>query len=738
MKQIFFIFLLLIFVQTCYAQLNDSLQNKLNEVLISANKFDEKLRDVPRQIDIIDSKKITQLNKQNTADLLQETGNISIQKSQQGGGSIIMRGFEANRVLLVVDGVRLNNAIYRSGHLQNVLRIDQHMLERVEIIYGPGSLIYGSDALGGVVHFVSKKPVLNQSLSSGLHSRFSEVNSEFTNSISITAGYQKWAWLACVTSSTFGDLRQGKNRNTAIGSLGERNTYQARVGDTDRVIKNEDPSLQVGSAYKQIDALAKILFQTKTHQSHLINLQFSSTGDVPRYDRLTEYTNDTPNSAQWFYGPEIRTLASYQFEDTKIRRLYERIRITAAYQYIEESRNNRNFNKDNGNPNNSNNFLNRRNEYVNIGTLNIDAYKNSNKHEIRYGAEFTYNIVQSHAIAENILTGATKAISTRYPDGGSNMQTLALYTSHTHEFNTKLIVTEGLRVSAINLVSNFYNKTFFSFLPNQFVQQSFALCGSIGLVYLPTEKVKLYFNTANAFRAPNVEDLTKIFDSKKGSTLIVPNENLKPEQSWTSEMGSNLVIVKNLNLEANIYYTRLWNAIVVDLAKVNGKDSLIYDGTLTAVSMNKNAQAAYIYGLQLNLKYILFKNCVAQSGVNYTYGRILTDVVKPLDHIPPMYGRISLTYYAKKWQLSCYSLYSAAKELKDYNINGEDNLQYATANGMPAWYTINVQGSYMPSKNQNFMVQAGVENIMDTNYRTFGSGMSAAGRNVWVSLRLKI
>ena len=83
---------------------------------------------------------------------------LSIQKSQLGGGSPIIRGFEANRVLLVVDGVRMNNAIYRSGHLQNALTVDANALEIVEVVFGPSSTIYGSDALGGVVHFYTKKP----------------------------------------------------------------------------------------------------------------------------------------------------------------------------------------------------------------------------------------------------------------------------------------------------------------------------------------------------------------------------------------------------------------------------------------------------------------------------------------------------------------------------------------------------------------------------------------------------
>ena len=98
---------------------------------------------------------------QTSADLLYYGGEIRIQKSQGAGGSPVIRGFEANRVLLVIDGVRMNNAIYRSGHLQNAITIDPYALERTEIIFGPSSVGYGSDALGGVVHFYTKKPKIN-------------------------------------------------------------------------------------------------------------------------------------------------------------------------------------------------------------------------------------------------------------------------------------------------------------------------------------------------------------------------------------------------------------------------------------------------------------------------------------------------------------------------------------------------------------------------------------------------
>ena len=96
-----------------------------------------------------------------SADLLKRTGSIHVQKSQPGGGSPNIRGFEANRILLVIDGVRMNNAIYRGGHLQNIITLDEAQLQSVEILHGPGSLLYGSDAFGGVIHLQTRAPQLS-------------------------------------------------------------------------------------------------------------------------------------------------------------------------------------------------------------------------------------------------------------------------------------------------------------------------------------------------------------------------------------------------------------------------------------------------------------------------------------------------------------------------------------------------------------------------------------------------
>jgi len=130
---------------------------ELNELVVAVSKKEERLSQVSNKVSVLPAKALTLSNSQTSADFLTETGNVYIQKSQMGGGSPIIRGFEANKVLIVVDGIKLNNAIYRGGHLQNVITIDPSILSSTEVVYGPGSLIYGSDAIGGVMHFITKR-----------------------------------------------------------------------------------------------------------------------------------------------------------------------------------------------------------------------------------------------------------------------------------------------------------------------------------------------------------------------------------------------------------------------------------------------------------------------------------------------------------------------------------------------------------------------------------------------------
>ena len=164
----------------------------LNEVVISANKWAQNIADVPNKIQPITEEEIEFDNPQTSADLLDASNEVFVQKSQLGGGSPMIRGFATKSVLLTVDGVRMNNAIFRGGNLQNVINLDPHAVERTEVIFGPGSVIYGSDALGGVMSFHTKDPKLSGNedvrVDGNVMTRYATANDENTGHIDLNIG----------------------------------------------------------------------------------------------------------------------------------------------------------------------------------------------------------------------------------------------------------------------------------------------------------------------------------------------------------------------------------------------------------------------------------------------------------------------------------------------------------------------------------------------------------------------
>ncbi|MFM6984902.1 MAG: TonB-dependent receptor plug domain-containing protein [Chitinophagaceae bacterium] len=707
--------------------------NDFSGAVVSASRFEEKMEDVSQQVTVIDKKQMQFMNQPTTAELIQQSGRAFVQKSQAAGGSITMRGFEANKVLMVVDGVRMNNAIYRGGHLQNVLSVDNNMLDKTEMLFGPGSVVYGSDALGGVIHFYTKNPVLSKdgktNFKAMAFTRLGTAMNEKTSHFDVNFGYKKIAFLSSFTYSDFGDMTIGKRGTKGYESWGRRTFTAQRFGNTDSMVANADSFKQIPTGYKQWDLMQKVLFKQNAHVSHLLNLQHSNTTDFPRYDRLTELgSNQKPSQAQWYYGPQTRTLVSYKLSVTKKTDAFDNLNVIAAYQDIKESRHNRGFGSSN---------LSHRNEHVKVLTLNADFQKEiSKKTELRYGAEIMDNDVQSTASRENVKTGAITPQSTRYPDGGSVMRSSAVYLTQNTYFSPRFILNSGIRFTNIYLKSIFNDKTFFPFLNNSIEQRNQNTSGSIGLVYLGKKELRIAGNIASGFRAANVDDMAKVFESV-GGRIIIPNAFVKPEQTTTIDVTVSKTFKKKLQVEVNGYYTSFTNALTLGRAQLNGKDTITYNGVLSTIYSTQNAQSAYIYGYFAGVNYDVSKKLSFSGTINYTYGRINTDTVDyPLDHISPVYGRVGVIYKSRKWKAEAFSIFNGAKKSADYNLIGEDNQIYSAdpVKGFsPAWYTINVRGFYQINK--LLQVQLAIENILDQHYRTFSSGTSAPGRNVVMTLR---
>lgn len=761
MKKIFLFLLSLSFYYSIFGQTTtqqDSIFKELNEVIISANKFPEKKLNIAQRIDVLNSKFIATVNAQNTGDLLINTGNVFVQKSQQGGSSPVIRGFEASRVLLVVDGVRMNNLIYRSGHLQNAITVDQNMLQSMEVLYGPASTLYGSDALGGVVHFRTKAPKLANGEKTVFYgnsfARYSSANNEKSVHTDLNIGGKKFAWLQSYTFSNFGDMKMGSSYPDKYPTFGRRDSFITHINNIDTVLKNSDSRVQKFSGYQQWDILQKLLFKQSDKISHSLNFQYSNTTDVPRYDRLQDKRNfggsigNTLRFAEWFYGPQKRLFGAYELSLVKPV-FFDAVTMNFNFQKIEESRQTREYRRYDR--------LDSRVENVNVFGFIIDTRKMWGANEMTAGVDGQFNNLKSTATRTNINTGAVTKLDTRYPNGKNKMNNLGFFAQHIYKFkNKKLVLNDGLRIQNTTLTSTIGDNSFFNFPYTEINQTNISLTGNIGLVYLPTSQTKISSNFSSGFRVPNVDDLAKIFESSTSAKqLVVPNPDIKPERTYNIDLGISENFGKYVRIEASTFYSWFRDALVKAPFQLNGQDSIVYNGVKSQVLANVNANKAYLYGFSIAV-FATANHFTFSSTINYTKGRFQTDETKnstiyekqsngtyllaskkvsskPLDHIPPVFGKTSISYEKNKLMTEVFALYNGWKRLDEFNADGEDNAQYATPGGVPGWITVNFRSSFIVQK--NVTVQFTIENIFDRNYRYFASGFSAPGRNFIVAVR---
>lgn len=701
----------------------------VEEVVVSASKWEESRREIPNRIVALPAREIAFQNPQTMADALERMGEVFVQRSQMGGGSPVLRGFEANRVLLVVDGVRLNNAIYRSGHLQNVISQDGASVENAEVIFGPGSVIYGSDALGGVIDLHTISPRLSVDGSTRIHAnafgRYASANDEKTMHGSLVIGFERLGLVSSVTFSDFGDLRTGGSRSDTYPAFGERPWYVRRIDGKDSVLQNDDVNVQRPTAYSQFNALQKIRYRFSPEYDLQYSFSYATSSDVPRYDRLTESQNGVPRFADWRYGPQRWMMNTLRFSSTEQNAFFDHARFIAAHQGIDETRITRRFREMSEH---------HQEERVNVTSLSLDMYKEVGNVRMFYGVEAALNDVASVAFSWNIENGVREKYATRYPDGGSTMHVFAGYFSTKWSLHPQWNIAGGLRYSFIRLRSEFRDKTFYSFPVDVVEQQNGALNGSLGFVYLPTEATQINVNLSSGFRAPNVDDMGKVFDSSPGN-IIVPNSGLRPETAYNSELGLTHTFASMLTVSATAFTTQLVDAIVTRDFVFDGKDSLFYDGVMSRVRANVNAGKASINGFSCSLLAELTEHLSIKASLTWTRGRDRSMNV-PLDHIPPLYGMITASFRTERMKLEAAAQFNGDKKLEDYSPSGEDNLQYATHDGMPGWMVLHLRTSYQLHATVQW--NAGIENILDTHYRPFASGVSGPGRNLFTALRFSL
>ncbi|GGW55941.1 hypothetical protein GCM10008085_04190 [Winogradskyella epiphytica] len=703
----------------------------LKQIVISASKFEQNKRDIPKSVVSINASEIALANPQTSADLLEGTGNIYIQKSQMGGGSPMIRGFSTNRLLITVDGVRMNNAIFRGGNLQNVISIDPLAIQNTEVTLGAGSVVYGSDAIGGVMSFYTKKPQVSYTddvfLSGNALTRYASASHEKTGHLDFNLGYRKWAFLTSVSYTDFDDLRMGSHGPEEY----LRQHVVAQQNGEDVTIVNANPKVQTPTGYDQINVMQKLRYEPSDNLDFDLGLYFSTTSDYSRYDRLVRYKGDNLRSAEWNYGPQQWFMGNFQI--TKLSsssNLYDKIQTTLAYQNFQESRSDRDFGSE---------LRDERAENVDAISFNLDIEKRlGSKTTLFYGAEYLYNTVGSEAEVQNLDLNTSTPSVTRYPNG-STWQSAAAYTGLKYKPNRKFVFQSGLRYNQVMSQADFtQNNTYLNLPFSDAEVNTGALTGMAGITWSPSEMIQWKLNASTAFRAPNIDDIGKVFDSEPGA-VVVPNKNLKAEYAYGGELGLKLNFDNKVIFDLATYYTFLDNVLIRRNYTLNGETEMDYDGELSTIQAIQNASKAWIYGFEAGMEVNFSKELKLRSQYNIIGGTEDNNgIEEPVRHVAPSFGRTHFIWKADKLVLDAFVVYNNELSFNQLarSEKSKDYLYALDKNGnpfAPAWHTLNLRSQFQ--YNENWSLTASLENITDQRYKTYSSGIAAAGRNLIVSVK---
>ena len=258
-----------------------------------------------------------------------------------------------------------------------------------------------------------------------------------------------------------------------------------------------------------------------------------------------------------------------------------------------------------------------------------------------------------------------------------------------------------------------------------------SISGSLGINYNYSKNSSLKFLYSNGFRAPNLDDVGKVFDSEPGN-IVIPNVELNAEYANNFEI--NFITKKN-NIEFNtsLYYIKLNNAIIRSDGTFNGLDSIMYDGNLSKVQTLINSGKAYVYGFSYMINYMIDSNVNLKSSLSYNKSKDLSTKL-PLRHSSPLFGKTMITYSKRNIKINYYLNYNGKKDISKFSPSELNKLYLYTKDGSPAWVTNNISFNY----NINYLakINFSCENIFDIHYRTYSSGISAPGRNFNIGLNM--
>lgn len=679
---------------------------ELDEVQVTANRGAASSQEVPQLVSVISAPEIRARSLQQAPEILREVTGVFVQKTNQGGGSPIIRGLKANKLLLLVDGIRLNNSTYRGGNHQYLNTVDEQALERMEVVHGPVSALYGSDALGGAVNLITRSALFHHdgglAWRGSLTGTGSTADHTFTSHLGLSVSHSRWGAVFDASFKSFGDVTRGSRGGEL---LMRRLTDDSRVDR--RLLKTQTPQ-----GYGSLDVSGKLAFRLFETLHLTVAHQSNRQEAVPRYD-----VYEAQSDSVWQYAPQERDLTYASLRSNRRNSWFDLATITLSRHRQFERRKRQDFGS----------AIENRDQYETV-TLGVQAQFNkviAARHLLVYGTEVYHDNVATLSMQRN---NAARAISPRnpiYPDG-SSFTNLGVYAQAELIVVPRWTMTAGARLSTFSLRAPFAPELKLGTV----TQEPSALTGSLGAKIDVAEVVALVANLAQGFRAPNLDDLSRLGRARGDLIFEIPNPELEPEKSLSFDAGFKLNFAR---AQANVigFYNMLTDVLARRPAAVAGLPFVVDEGDTLKVFQKANAGRAYTTGFEIETAVALPAHFTVRGNLCYTYGRNTTDD-EPLSAIPPLHGLMALRFDHPQFWTELYSRFALAQN----RLAAEDrNDLRIPEGGTPGWYTLNLRAGLVVSRHWDFNL--GLANLLDRNYREHVSGFNAPGRNLMVGAEVR-
>ncbi len=687
------------------------------EVVVSGRKREEKLFDANRAVSSVKSEKIKEESKGTLPDAIADVEGVFVQKTNTGGGSPILRGLIGPQVLISIDGVRFNNSVYRTGPVQYLNLIDPFSLERIEVMKGPGSVLYGSDAMGGMINLYPVNPSQfresdNFDYSANLFGKFASADLSGTGHAHGGAGYKGLGAKAGITYKNFNNLKSG-------GDPWE--------GKVDGLKKGEQP----WTGYDNFSLFSNFEYNFPGMNGWRISAVYlhSKINDAGRTDKVLDKGGEIAENPSLRFYDNISHFA-YARLNMNIDPLSTKAETTISYQNFFEKTDSISLDK---NELETRKSVSR--DKVTVNTIGADFKLNTRLIKgfwhLNYGGSYYHDIIDSLRKTDSQNSGVfTDSNTVPYPDG-STYSNFGIYL-----YNELTLWYKNDQSVALDAGYRFHGFNGDAPAEDDFEKVDISNYGHVfssSLQYLYEEKLNLTFSFSQGFRAPNFNEAVLLGDT--GKFFHIPNRDLDPEYSNTFELLLNLKN-KRASVGGAAYITLIEDVIIREHSTWEGESE--YGGK--PVAQNVNGQNAKIYGIEGNTSIDLPAGFVISGKGSYVKGwkNIESGLTVPYTRIPPLMGKVNLRWNAPEfYKTETYIETFVTGADRQERLSPEDiGDARIPEGGTPAWWTLNFRAGARFHK--DYKLNLSFENILNKKYKYHASGIYAPGFNFLASIDIDI